>query len=78
MTASSDLYLHHAIAGGGGEGSAGARALWWPPTKIAAPRLARYLFGAEEAERMRRAGTTELPGASTPIPEHRRHRRVTS
>jgi sulfide:quinone oxidoreductase len=78
MTASSDLYLHHAIAGGDGEGSAGPRALWWPPTKIAAPRLARYLFGAEEAERMRRAGTTELPGASTPIPEHRRHPRVTS
>jgi sulfide:quinone oxidoreductase len=78
MTASSDLYLHHAIAGGDGEGSAGPRALWWPPTKIAARRLARYLFGAEEAERIHRAGTTELPVAATPIPDRRRHPRVTS
>ena len=78
MTASSDLYLHNAIAGGAGEGSAAARALWWPPTKIAAPRLARYLFGAEQAERMRRAGTTELPEASTPIRERRQRSRITS
>jgi sulfide:quinone oxidoreductase len=60
-TGDDDLYLRHDIAGGAGEGSAGPRALWWPPTKIAARRLAPYLFGAEEAERMERAGTTELP-----------------
>jgi sulfide:quinone oxidoreductase len=60
-TGDEDLYLRHEIAGGGGEGSAAPRALWWPPTKIAARRLAPYLFGAEAAERLNRAGTTELP-----------------
>jgi sulfide:quinone oxidoreductase len=60
MTAGGDLYLSHHIAGGGGEGTAAPGPLWWPPTKIAARRLAPYLFGAEEAERIGRAGAVEL------------------
>ena len=60
ITGEGDLFLQHAIAGGAGEGSVSPRALWWPPTKIAAHRLAPYLFGVEEAERMERAGATPL------------------
>jgi len=56
MSAGDDLYLSHRIAGGGGDGIAAPRALWWPPTKIAARRLAPYLFGVEAAERIGRAG----------------------
>jgi len=52
LTAGDDLYLEHAIAGGGGEGTARRRPLWWPPTKIVARRLAPYLFGAEQVGRM--------------------------
>jgi sulfide:quinone oxidoreductase len=59
-TAGHDLYLRHEIAGGGGEGTAAARALWWPPTKIAARRLAPYLFGARAADQIDSAGFTRL------------------
>jgi sulfide:quinone oxidoreductase len=63
LTAGDDLYLQHQIAGGGGEGTAAARPLWWPPTKIAARRLSPYLLGTEEAELIERADVTELaPG----------------
>jgi sulfide:quinone oxidoreductase len=55
-----DLFLRHDISGGAGEGAAAPRALWWPPTKIAAQRLAPYLFGVEEAERMGLARVTAL------------------
>jgi len=61
ITGDEDLFLRHEIAGGGGDGAAGPRALWWPPTKIAARRLAPYLFGVAEAERMDLAHVTELP-----------------
>lgn len=60
MTADDDLYLRHEIAGGGGEGAAARRPLWWPPTKIAARRLAPYLFGARAADQIDRAGSTGL------------------
>jgi sulfide:quinone oxidoreductase len=60
LTAGDDLYLKHEIAGGAGEGTAGYRPLWWPPAKIAARRLAPYLFGTE-AERMQLTGTSSLP-----------------
>ena len=60
MTAGRDVYLRTDIAGGGGEGRAGMRPLWWPPGKIAARRLAPYLVGAEQAEQMQRAGSTEF------------------
>jgi sulfide:quinone oxidoreductase len=67
MTGGDDLYLRNDAAGGAGEGVAARRALWWPPTKVAARRLAPYLFGVAEAERLDRAGITELtlpPAAS--------------
>lgn len=60
ITGDDDLYLRHDISGGAGEGAAAPRALWWPPTKIAAQRLAPYLFGVEEAERMGLARVTAL------------------
>jgi sulfide:quinone oxidoreductase len=60
ITGEDDLFLQNDAAGGAGEGAAAPRALWWPPTKIAARRLAPYLFGVAEAERMERAGVTEL------------------
>jgi sulfide:quinone oxidoreductase len=56
-TADGELYLRHAIAGGGGEGEASERPLWSPPTKIAAPRLGTYLLGAAE----RRDARTSTP-----------------
>lgn len=60
ITGDDDVFLRHDIAGGGGEGGAGPHPLWWPPTKIAARRLAPYLFGAEQADQMARAGHTSL------------------
>jgi sulfide:quinone oxidoreductase len=60
ITGDDDLFLRHDVAGGAGEGAAAPRALWWPPTKIAAQRLAPYLFGVEEAERMGLARVTAL------------------
>jgi sulfide:quinone oxidoreductase len=60
ITGDDDLFMRHEIAGGAGEGHAEARALWWPPTKIVARRLAPYLFGAVEAERVERAPQTRL------------------
>jgi hypothetical protein len=60
ITGDDDLFLRHDIAGGAGEGAAASRALWWPPTKIAAQRLAPYLFGVEEAERVGLARVTGL------------------
>jgi sulfide:quinone oxidoreductase len=50
LTRDDDLYLESHIAGGAGEGAAGPRPLWWPPTKIATRRLGPYLLGAEEAQ----------------------------
>jgi sulfide:quinone oxidoreductase len=61
ITGDADLFLRHDIAGGGGDGAAAPRALWWPPTKIAARRLAPYLFGLAESERRNLAPVTELP-----------------
>jgi sulfide:quinone oxidoreductase len=60
MTGDEDLFLSHGIAGGAGAGSVGHAPLWWPPVKIASRRLAPYLFGTAEAERMQRAGATPL------------------
>jgi sulfide:quinone oxidoreductase len=66
MTAGRDVYLRTDIAGGGGEGRAGMRPLWWPPGKIAARRLAPYLVGAEQAEQMQRADSTEFAISGMP------------
>jgi sulfide:quinone oxidoreductase len=56
LTAGEDLFLRREIAGGGGDGAAEPRPLWWPPAKIAARRLAPYLFGAEQVRRMQWTG----------------------
>jgi sulfide:quinone oxidoreductase len=61
ITGDEDVFLCRDIAGGGGDGAAAPRALWWPPTKIAARRLAPYLFGVAEAERMELERVTEIP-----------------
>jgi sulfide:quinone oxidoreductase len=49
-TGEDDLFLLRDISGGAGDGKVGARAAWWPPAKIAAPRLAPYLLGVEASE----------------------------
>ena len=45
LTGSRSTFLRQAVAGGAGEqaSSASDTALWWPPTKVAAPYLAPYL-----------------------------------
>ena len=45
LTGSRSTYLRQAVAGGAGEqaSEASGAALWWPPTKVAAPYLAPYL-----------------------------------
>jgi len=45
-----DLYVRADISGGAGDGTAAPGALWWPPGKLAAPRLTSYLHGVEQAE----------------------------
>ena len=50
LTGGDDRYMRNPIAGGGGEGEVAARALWWPPTKIAGRYLSAYLFAREDAE----------------------------
>ena len=45
LTGSRSTYLRQAVAGGAGDQASEASdvALWWPPTKVAAPYLAPYL-----------------------------------
>lgn len=45
LGAAGPVYLREPVAGGGGSHSSAAtsEALWWPPSKVAAPHLARYL-----------------------------------
>lgn len=43
-------WMRHATAGGGGEGEAVRRALWWPPTKIAGRYLSPYLATLDGGE----------------------------
>jgi len=45
LTGGDQLYLRHAVAGGGGEGDVSDQAPWWPPTKISGRYLSPYLFG---------------------------------
>jgi sulfide:quinone oxidoreductase len=49
MTGEAPQFMSSDIAGGGGEGQAGARPLWWPPVKIAGRYLAPYL-GARDPD----------------------------
>ena len=48
LTGSQSTYLREHVAGGGGvdASTASDHALWWPPSKVAAPHLAPYLEGA--------------------------------
>jgi hypothetical protein len=43
LTGEDSLNLRHEIAGGGGEGTASADSLWWPPNKISGRYLAPWL-----------------------------------
>jgi sulfide:quinone oxidoreductase len=45
ITGEESLHLRGVAAGGGGEGSASADYLWWPPQKVAGRYLAPYLAG---------------------------------
>jgi sulfide:quinone oxidoreductase len=53
LTGSRSTYLRQAVAGGAGEqaSTASDAALWWPPTKVAAPYLAPYLERLEPVAR---------------------------
>ena len=60
LTGSSSTYLREHVAGGGGAqaSTASEHALWWPPTKVAAPYLAPYLASLDE----------HTPEPHTPMP----------
>jgi sulfide:quinone oxidoreductase len=49
LTARGERFMHHVAGGGGGDGQASDRALWWPPSKIAGKRLAPYLADRDAA-----------------------------
>jgi sulfide:quinone oxidoreductase len=61
LAGSTSVHLRQAVAGGGGDQAsvASGHALWWPPSKVAAPYLAPYLARLGEG----------IPG---PVPEHER------
>jgi sulfide:quinone oxidoreductase len=61
LTGGDDRYLRHGVGGGQGEGDAEARALWWPPAKIAGRYLAPYLYGRDEQLRVERIEAGYLP-----------------
>jgi sulfide:quinone oxidoreductase len=52
LTGSQAKYLREAIAGGGGDAASmtSDHALWWPPSKLAAPYLAPYLDRQDRGE----------------------------
>jgi sulfide:quinone oxidoreductase len=51
LTGSRSTYLREHVGGGDGDASTTSEhALWWPPTKVAAPHLAPYLEGLERDE----------------------------
>jgi sulfide:quinone oxidoreductase len=59
LTPTGPRYLRHDAAGGNGEGEASARALWSPPSKIAARWLAPWLAALDDhaaADHLPRAG----------------------
>jgi sulfide:quinone oxidoreductase len=43
LTGNDSLHMQHAAAGGGGEGTASADYLWWPPQKVAGRFLSAWL-----------------------------------
>lgn len=43
LTGDDSLYMQHAAAGGGGEGTASPDYLWWPPKKVAGRYLSAWL-----------------------------------
>jgi sulfide:quinone oxidoreductase len=48
LTGRGERFMHHVAAGGGGDGTVADHALWWPPGKVAARRLAPYLAEHDE------------------------------
>lgn len=50
LTGTQSTYLREHVAGGAGAqtSTASDHALWWPPTKVAAPHLAPYLVSVDE------------------------------
>ena len=57
LSGSASTYLREHVAGGGGAqaSTASDHALWWPPTKVAAPHLAPYLSAIDEGRQPPRA-----------------------
>jgi sulfide:quinone oxidoreductase len=49
-------WMRHEPAGGGGEGNAARRALWWPPTKIAGRYLSPYLAALDGIDPVQETG----------------------
>jgi sulfide:quinone oxidoreductase len=49
LTGTGARFLRHAASGGGGEGVASRRPLWWPPGKVAGLRIGPYLARREGA-----------------------------
>ena len=43
LTGDESLHMQHAVAGGGGEGTASPDYLWWPPRKVAGRYLSAFL-----------------------------------
>jgi hypothetical protein len=79
LTGGGSRFLRQLLTGGEGETSrASAQALWWPPTKVAAPYLAPYLerldladegFAAESATWA--SDTVEMDALGVPAPRPR-------
>ncbi len=45
LTGDDSLHMQHDLTGGGGEGTASADVLWWPPRKVAGRYLGAWLSG---------------------------------
>jgi hypothetical protein len=51
LTGDDSLHMQHELTGGGGEGTASAEVLWWPPRKVAGRYLSAWLNrGASETD----------------------------
>ena len=70
MTGGKDRWLRGPVGRTQAESQAALDALWWPPTKIASRRLAPYLLGREQADRL----SAPVAGAQE-VERHTRRRR---
>jgi sulfide:quinone oxidoreductase len=48
LTGGDTRYLHHAVAGGDGEGAVASAPLWWPPSKLVGRYLSLYLLAQDD------------------------------